>query len=176
MNWIDEKEKANQEALSEGYFKIQEGDNRIQLLSHLAPYALKWTGTRYEPANEGDAGISWKGVGWVLQDGIIKSATLPYTVVKAIKGFMEDEDYTFSEFPMPRQVNIKAVGAGTKEVEYNVIPSPKEAPVATETLTELSKKPTPEEMVEKMRNSEKKEVSPINSDETPDIRAEDIPF
>lgn len=172
MDWADKVEKPSGE-----YFKIAEGDNRIQLLSHCAPYALKWTGAKYEPAEEGDTNVSWKGVCWVLQDGVIKSATLPYTVVKAIKGFMEDEDYAFSEFPMPRQVNIKAVGAGTKEVEYNVIPSPKEAPVAPQTLTELAQKPTPEEMVEKMRKVEKvsPEINPMTDIEQ-DIKPEDIPF
>jgi len=156
MTWVDEREKAAQEEAGSGYFKIQEGDNRIQLLSHCAPYALKWTGSRYEPAEEEDTNKSWKGVCWVLQDGVIKSATLPYTVVKSIKELMQDDDYAFDEFPMPRMVNIRAVGAGTKEVVYNVIPSPKEAPVAAETLKELATKPTPEEMVEKMRGTEKK--------------------
>ena len=153
MNWVDGVEKASGE-----YFKIVEGDNRIQLLSHLAPYALKWNGTRYEPAEPNEPNVSHKGVGWVLQDGLIKSATLPYTVVKAIKELMNDPDYAFEEFPMPRLINIRAKNAGTKEVEYTVIPGPKEVEVPADILTALAAKPSPEEFVEKMRAKEKKEI------------------
>lgn len=155
MDWADQVEKSSGE-----YFKIQEGDNRIQLLSHLAPYALKWTGSRYEPADEGDQNVSHKGVGWVLQDGLIKSATLPYTVVRAIKELMNDPDYAFEEFPMPRLINIRAKGAGTKEVEYTVVPAPKEVEVSAEILAHLKEKMSPEDFVEKMRTSEKSKVSP----------------
>ena len=178
MDWVNSAEKQSGE-----YFNVSEGENRIQLLSHCAPYILKWTGSKYEPAEEGDTNTSVKGVCWVLHDGVIKLATLPYTVVKAIKGFMEDTDYSFEEFPMPRLINIKAKGAGTKEVEYVVIPSPNLAEVSQETLEELKSKPSPEEMVEKMKS--KKSATSTESTEksagVPDypdeeINPEDIPF
>lgn len=172
MDWADNVEKQGGD-----YFKIVEGDNRFQLLSHCAPYALKWNGARYEPAEEGDTGISWKGVCWVLQDGALKLATLPYTFVKSVKALMQDEDYAFAEFPMPRAVNFKATGAGTKEVEYSLIPSPKEVEVPAEILKELATKPSPEEMVEKLRKSEKTETTsePIKYPDE-DINPEDVPF
>lgn len=166
MEWADKVEGGG-----DGYFKIQEGDNRVQLLTHCAPYKLKWTGARYEPAEEGDENISVKGVCWVLHDGVVKSATLPYTIIKSIRQLMTDEDYAFSDWPMPRMINIRAIGAGTKEVEYSVIPSPKETPVAPEVLEQLIAKPTPEEMVEKMRSAESRRVS----DEKPAEDIRDIP-
>lgn len=177
MNWVDQSSNGDS-----GYFRIQEGDNRIQLLSHCAQYNLKWNGSRYEPAQEGDENVSVKGVCWVLQDGVIKSATLPYTIIKSIRQLMNDQDYMFTSFPMPRVINIKAVGAGTKEVEYSVIPAPKESPVPAQTLTELSQKPTPEDMVEKMRASEAKrsEVSLAKDSgiKYPDdeMNPDDVPF
>lgn len=151
MSWIDEQEKKNAEEKSKDYFNVVEGDNRFQLLTHIAPYPVKWTGTKYEPAKEGDTDASIKGVCWVLQDGEIKSANLPYTAVKQIRELMQDPDYTFDSFPMPRLVNLKAKGAGTKEVDYLVVPSPKETPVSEEILAKLANKPTPEEMVEKLK-------------------------
>lgn len=172
MNWVDEQEKINQEKASEGYFDIAEGDNRIQLLTHLQPLPQVWDNSekKYRNAEEGDKNVSIKGVGWVLQDGKIKQAKLPYTVVKAIRGLMEDPDYAFTEFPMPRFINIKAKNAGSKEVEYTVIPSPKETPVSQEILGELAKKPTPEEIIEKIRGKAKT-VEPAQ-----EINPEDIPF
>lgn len=169
MSWADGVEKTGE------YFKIAEGDNRVQLLSHCAQYNLKWNGSRYEPAEEGEQNVSVKGVCWVLQDGVIKSATLPYTIIKSIRQLMLDQDYAFSSFPMPRVINIKAVGAGTKEVEYSVVPAPKETEVSAEILEQLAQKPTPEEMVEKLRDAEKKRaVAAPKEDEEIDVSA--IPF
>lgn len=164
MDWVDEVKTGGD------YFDITEGDNRIQLLSHCAPLALKWNpaANKYEPAEEGDANISIKGVCWVLQDGVIKSAKLPYTVVKAVRELMQDEDYAFSEFPMPRVINIKAKNAGSKEVEYQVVPSPKEIATPVDILTQLAEKPTPEEMVEKFKGNKPSVEAPDPLDgETP---------
>lgn len=168
MEWVDSVRVGSGE-----YFDISEGDNRVQLLSYCAPLALKWTGTKYEPAEEGDTNVSIKGVCWVLQDGVIKSAKLPYTVVKAIRELMNDEDYAFTEFPMPRLINIKAKNAGSKEVEYQVVPSPKEIETSDETLKELLGKPTPEEMVEKLKGKKPVETG---EDDREAPGPEEMPF
>ena len=147
MDWVDKGDGR--------YFKLVEGDNRVQLLSHLARYLLKWNGTKYVPAEEGDTNVSVKGVGWVLQDGAIKDATLPYTVVKAVRELMADPEYAFDEFPMPRQINIRTKNAGVKEAEYTVIPGAKEILVPSEILEELAKRPTPEQLVEMLQSKEK---------------------
>ncbi len=154
MDWVDKKTEEIEKAREEGYFNIEEGDNRVQLLTHCAPLAQVWTGKKYEVAKEGEKNASIKGVCWVLQDELIKQAKLPYTVVKAIRDLQQDQDYAFEEFPMPRFINIKAKGAGTKEVEYTVMPAPKETPVSKEVLTELAKKMTPEEIVEKIKGKD----------------------
>lgn len=169
MNWVDEKEKEMKE--NSGYFDLVEGDNRFQLLTHAAPLPQKWNGQKYELAQEGDQNVSIKGVCWVLQDGKIKQAKLPYTAVKQIKALMEDEDYRFDEFPMPYAVNLKAKGAGTKEVEYSLVPAPKQTPVSAEILAELAKKPTPEEIIEKIKGENE-----TKTNDYPEVSPEDIPF
>lgn len=158
MEWIDQQEKNIAEDKSKDYFNFKEGDNRIVLLTHCAPFAQKWTGSTYIPAEMNDEGISVKGVCWVLQDGVVKHAKLPYTIVKQIRELMKDEDYAFEEFPMNRGLNLKAINAGTKEVEYTVIPSPKEYTVPQDILDDLAKKPSPEEMIEKMKAKYQKPV------------------
>lgn len=72
---------------------------------------------------------------------------------------------------MPRAINIKATGAGTKEVEYTVLPSPKETPVSEEVLAELAKKPTPEEIIELIKGKSK----PVDYPES-EITQEDSPL
>lgn len=172
-SWVDEEMKRQEEVRSDLYFAIEEGDNRIQMLSHVAPFPQVWVQAekKYRPAVEGDTNVSIRGVCWVLQDGKIKEAKLPYTVVKAVRELMQDEEWSFEEFPMPRQINIKAKNAGTKEVEYTVIPSPKETKVDKAILEELAKKPTPEERVEALKGR----VAPKKTEEE-DINPADIPF
>lgn len=159
MDWVDKKAEEQKAAQAEGYFNFEEGDNRIQLLTHCAPLAQKWTGTKYEPAEEGDTNVSIKGVCWVLQNGKIKQAKLPYVVVKQIRAYQSDEDWYFEEFPMSYPVNIRATGAGTKEVEYTVVPSPKKIEIPQYILDELKDKPTPEEIVEKIKNKDSAKAS-----------------
>lgn len=179
MDWVSQKEKEIEKAKEEGYFQVVEGDNRIQLLTHCAPLAQVYNPMtkKYEIAQEGQKGSSIKGVCWVLQDGKIKQAKLPYTVVKAVKDLMEDPDYAFEAFPMPRMINIKAKNAGTKEVEYSVIPSPKEYEVPAEVLAELAKKPTPEEIVEKIKGKVSlRNDTPLPENDEEELDPEDIPF
>lgn len=175
MSWVDERNEEIEREASEGYFKMQEGDNRIQLLTHCAQLAQVYDPAtkKYRVAVEGDKNISIKGVCWVLQDGKVKQAKLSYVVVKAIRELQNDPDYQFQEFPMPRLINIKAKGAGTKEVEYTVIPSPKEVVTPVEVVNELALKPTPDDIVEKLKN--KGESKPVEYPEE-DIRPEDVSF
>lgn len=158
MDWVDNKEEKSKEDFKEGYFNIQEGDNRIQLLTHCSPLAQTYNSStkKYEVAEEGEVGISIKGVCWVLQDGKIKQAKLPYTVVKQIRSLQTDPDWGFEEFPMNRLINIKAKNAGTKEVEYTVVPAPQEVVTSDVILAELSAKPSPEDMVEKIKGKSSK--------------------
>jgi len=171
MEWVDEMTK--QQDASSLFFSMQEGDNRIQLLTHAARLAQVWDGAKYRPAKEGDENISIKGVCWVLQDGKIKEAKLPYTVVKQIRALMEDPDWAFDEFPMPRMINIKVKNAKTKEADYSVVPSPKESEVPAEILEELKSKKTPEEVVEFIKSKQEQSVSSTGSVPYPDDGRDD---
>ncbi|MDE2232886.1 MAG: hypothetical protein KGJ90_02025, partial [Patescibacteria group bacterium] len=119
-----------------------------------------------------------KGVCYLLQDGAIKLAFLPYSVVKAIRELQNDPEWAFDSFPMPRKLNIRAIGAGTKEVEYNVLPSLKESPVSDSVLSELAKKKTPEQIVEAMKEKrapKAPERTKYDTEEA-DRAANEIPF
>lgn len=175
MSWVDERSAEIEKAVTEGYFNIVEGDNRIQMLTHCASLAQVYDPStrKYRIAVEGDKNSSIKGLCWVLHEGKIKQAKLPYTVVKAIRELQKDPDYQFEAFPMPRLINIKAKNAGTKEVEYTVIPVPKETVVTASVLADLAAKPTPEEVVEKIK--EKANPKTVDYPEE-DVNPEDIPF
>ena len=173
-NWVDEQEQKNKE--NSTYFNIVEGDNRFLLLSHFAPLAQVWDGSKYRVAEEGDQNVSVKGVCWVLQDGVIKSAKMPYTAVKAIRALAEEPDWDF-KFPFPHLINLNAKGAGTTAVKYTLTVSPKKVDLDITVLGELEKKPSPEEVVEKIKGS-KPVTENISAPEYPEeeINPEDIPF
>ena len=166
MDWVDAREEKSKEEYEKGYFNFVEGANKVLILSHCAPLAQKWTGTKYEPAEEGDQNVSVKGVCWVLHEGLLKQAKLPYLVVKAIRALQNDSEWGFNEFPMRYPVTINAKGAGKKEVEYTVVPSPKEMVAPAEILNELAKKPKPEEIVEKIKGK-KSSIPTANASEYP---------
>jgi len=180
-DWVDKQEKKVQEERSKDYFNIVEGDNRFILLSHFAPLAQVYNPTtgKYRPAEEGDKGASIKGVCWVLQDETIKQAKLPYVIVKQIRALSTDTEWEF-KIPFPHTLNLSAKGAGTKEVEYSLTPSPRKVEIPQSILDELAKKKTPEEIVDiiKGKVSQGNTTEETKPSEYPDeeIGPEDIPF
>lgn len=164
FDWVKDMEKKQEEDRSKDYFNIQEGTNKFFLLSHCAPLAQVYEGGKYRIAEEGDTNVSVKGLCWVLQDDVIKSAKLPYTIVKQIRALTEDPEWDF-ELPFEHQLTLTAKNAGTKEVEYSLVASPKKTPIPENILEELKKKPTPEELIEKI----KAKVSPSNKQNAPYI-------
>ena len=175
-DWLDKHEEKVNEERSKDYFNVVEGANRFVLLSHFAPFAQVYnpaTG-KYRPAEEGDRGASIKGVCWVLQDDVIKQAKLPYVVVKQIRGLSVDPEWAF-EVPFPHVLTLNAKGAGTKEVEYTLNPSPRKIELPQAILHELAKKPTPEEMVEKIKGKVSQGNSSAPADEAGEPSAPDYP-
>ena len=180
-DWVDKREAEIAEGKGKEYFNIEEGDNKFVLLSHFAPLAQVFDPStkKYHIAEEGEQGASIKGVCWVYQDGEIKSAKMPYTLVKFVRGLSEEPDWDFS-LPFLNPINLKAKGAGKKEVEYTITVSPKKIDLDQAVLVALSEKPTPEEMVEKMKanakgGSDTPASGPVDYPES-DIKPEDIPF
>lgn len=190
FDWVDKEEERMQDERSKDYFNIVEGKQQFVLLSHCAPLVQVWDNAakKYRVAEEGDRNTSIKGVCWVWQDGVIKQAKLPYTVVKQIRAISQDPDWAF-EVPFKHPFTLTAKNAGTKEVEYTLNASPKQIEIPQAVLDELAKKPTPEGIVERIKGGSTREVSQGKtdygnpSDETDngfqypdeDINPEDIP-
>lgn len=183
FDWVDQQEERIKEERSKDYFNITEGRQQFVLLSHCAQLVQVYDPAtkKYRVAQEGDRNTSIKGLCWVLQDDVIKQAKLPYTVVKEIREISKDPDWGF-ELPFPHPLTLTAKNAGTKEVEYTLNASPKKVEIPQAVLDELAKKPTPEEIVEKIKGGGK-DVSqgneePKSGSQYPDeeIDPADIPF
>jgi hypothetical protein len=115
---------------SGGFYKYKEGDNRIRLMSECLPHTSDFQGKK-----------SFKWLCYVLdrRDGKVKAHFMPHTVYKAIEALQVNPDYAFEEVPMPYDLTVHAKGAGTKEVEYSLIPARRETPLTEDEADDLHK-------------------------------------
>lgn len=114
-------------------FKCKEGDNRVRILTEPLPY---------ESSYNNKPTLKW--VCYLLDrgDATIKLAFLATSIARHLGNIQLNEDYGFADFPMPYDVTITVINAGTKEARYSLLPSPKLVPLtALETETFNRKKP-----------------------------------
>lgn len=182
------------------WFKIQEGSNKVRILTPLFAYASHFKkgaclGKEQCPeciANSKEADEkkhskpSIKFLCHVLdhKDGEVKLAQLPYGIAKSLQTLQNDPDYSFNEAPMPYDIKINAEGAGTKEVKYSVIAAPKREPVSEDVIEKLKGMHSPEQVKESMKNKRMKELGIAGKEvqgtaveyPTEEIDPKDIPF
>lgn len=170
------RKQAEQEGvLSSGdTFKYKEGDNRIRLMSECLPHPGEYQGRS-----------NFKWLCYVLDrlDGKVKVHFMPHTVYKQIEALQVNPDYTFEEVPMPYDLMVRAVKAGTKDVEYAVIPARKETPLTKDELQSLAEQKPLAELQRKIR--EKTDRGHGEHSQSPQVRggspgtdltADDVPF
>lgn len=112
-----------------GFFKFQEGDNRVRLMSECLPHTSMFDGKK-----------NFKWLCYILdrRDGDVKAFFMPHKVYKAIEALQMNPDYAFSEIPMPYDLTIHAKKAGTKDVEYALIPARRETPLTADEREKLA--------------------------------------
>lgn len=116
VNFSEARKKAEEQGLSGGasYLKLQEGDNRIRLMSECVAH---------EGEYQGKPTFKWLCYVIDRKDGKIKPFFMAHTIYKQIEALQMNTDYAFDEVPMPYDVTVNAKGAGTKEVVYTVVPA-----------------------------------------------------
>ena len=139
-------------------FKIQEGANRIRLLT--PPLA-------HQGSYKGTPNFKWLVYALDRADGQVKLFFMPHTIFKNLRDFQKSEDYGFDEVPMPYDVTINAKKAGTKEVEYTVIPSPKRAALTAAEAKQLAEKKPIAEVQKLLRQKEMEKAADQHFDERP---------
>lgn len=162
MSFAEKVKQQEEEAQKEGYaqsgggwYKFVEGENRFRVLAEPEmihedfKLGMCYTDCGFQGAS--------KFMAYILdrKDNKIKIARLPYTVGTAIMGFEKDEEYKFEGFPMPYDIKVSAVGAGTKEVKYTVMAGRANTPVEPQVLEDLSKKKSIADIVITMKENQK---------------------
>lgn len=178
------------------YFKFEDkGVYRIRILNQPKVVATHFFGKGNpsvvcvgmdegcEYHKEGDKRPSIKLATYIIdrKDGKIKLAELPLSISYSLNDLQEDQDFAFSDFPMPYDVKITYdPDNDDPKAKYRLVASPKQEPVTDEEqadLAEKMKKLTPEQYVEnkKAKQKEKKgEVSQRNVAESDDEKDTEI--
>src|SRR3990167_10467411 len=154
------------------YFKMKEGQNKVRLVSICLPHSSEYKG---KP--------TFKWLCQVLDraDGKVKPFFMPVIIYKGIEALQLSDDFGFDGVPMPYDLVLTAKGAGTKEVNYAVLPS-KEKPLTSAEYQIIANTPTVQELQQKIKNNELvKEQTKGISDEPPmvedqTIQTDDISF
>ncbi len=148
---IEQANKSEHAATGSGWFKMKEGLNQFRVLTEPEVMFENFKmGICYHQCGfEGNP----KYLARVLDrgDNKVKLYKIPFTIFETISGFEQDDELAFSGFPMPYDVKVQAVGAGTKEVKYTVMPSVKQVPVAPEILAEIAKQKPIKEVIAAMQ-------------------------
>lgn len=158
------------------FYKFKEGDNKLRIMSEPmiqvsrygygicyegAPYCQKETldkeyaaavekakaaGT--DPKKVPRPNLSKKWMAWAIDrsTGDLVLLTMSYTISKELMEAKGSDEAGFQGWPMPFDINIKAKGAGKKEVEYTLICSRQSVPV-TDEEAKLMEKVTPVDQI-----------------------------
>jgi hypothetical protein len=122
VNFAEARQRAEAQGLlgAGSYLKLQEGDNRLRLMSECIEHPGEYGG---KP--------TFKWLCYVLdrKDGKIKPFFMANTIYKLVEALQLNPDYAFDEVPMPYDITVNARGAGTKEVVYSVLPARNATPL-----------------------------------------------
>ncbi len=149
-----------------GTYKYKEGANKFRLLSECLPHPSTYKGTK-----------QFKWFCYVLdrRDGKVKIHFMPHTIYKQIEALQVEPDYAFVEVPMPYDLTVNAKGAGTKDVEYALMPARQNSPLTDDEQDELEKQKPIEEVQQAIRDKQAKKPEPP-APVTEGLTDEDIPF
>lgn len=129
------------------YLKLQEGQNRIRLISECLPHESEYQGR--------------KNFKWLCQvidrkDGQVKPFFMPNTIFRHIESLQMSDDYTFDGVPMPYDITITAIGAGTKEVKYTTTPARNNTPITEDEQLMINGAPSVHDLQNKLKENEGK--------------------
>lgn len=132
MSFADEIKQAEKDGVvGSGFFKPQEGQNRLRVVA--GPL-------RQVEEYEGKERVKWLVLVIDRADGIVKPYAMPHSIAKMIRDLQQSEDYRFEKTPMPYDVTLTAKGAGTRDVEYGLMPARQNTEITIEELARIAEK------------------------------------
>lgn len=148
---IEEANKSEHASSGTGFLKMKEGANQFRILTDPEIMFENYgKGICYHQC--GFEGTT-KYLARVLDrsDGKIKFYKIPFGIFKQIATWELDDELEFKGFPMPYDVKVNAKNAGSKEVEYTVMPSQKRVGIDQEILNFLTNQKPVKEVIAAMQ-------------------------
>ena len=109
------------------------------------------------------------------RDAIIKPYFMPYSIAKQVAELQADPDWRFDEVPMPYDLNLRAKNAGTKEVQYTLIGSPRRIELTEEEQTALNDRVPIEEFQKKLLEKQGDDIRVNSGEDTTQATEDPIP-
>lgn len=154
-----------------GWIKLEEGDNRVRIVTEIEDYGSHYLpsgGSKKSqicigsengcPACSMNLRPSAKFLCYAIdrKDGELKLLNFGYTVFKQFKALSQDAEFGFDAIP-DYDINIHKTGKGV-ETEYSIIPGRNATPLTIQEQDEIGKiKKTASEIIEAMKGK----VDPI---------------
>ena len=144
FNFSKAKEVAEKEHNIGGaqHLKLQEGQNRIRLVSECIPHEGEYNG---KPT------FKWLCQVIDRKDGKVKPFFMPHKIFKDIEALQMSEDYSFDAVPMPYDITITAIGAGMITVQYSTTPARQNTPITEDEQMMINGVPNINELQKKIR-------------------------
>jgi hypothetical protein len=161
------RKQAEEQGLLGGgdFYKYKEGNNRIRLLSECLPHTSVF---------EGKNNFKWLCYILDRRDGKVHAHFMPHTIYKAIEALQQNPDYAFREVPMPYDITVNAVKAGTKDVTYTVLPAKHETPLTEDELEDYGKQKPLAEIKAALKQD--KQPAKTNGGGTSVVTAAEFPY
>ena len=143
-----------------GFFKVENGSNRIRLVSKCLPDE-----SVFEKDGKKERRFKWLCLVLDRKDGIVKPYGMPHRVYKDIEALQQNEDYAFDTIPMPYDVDIVVENAGTIQARYKVNPARKNTPLTADELNAIDEKGSIEEVQKSLRGGRDDHFDPDEVEE-----------
>ena len=187
------KEHGQEERSGGDWFRPKEGTSRVRILTEFEPVLKHWDtrqgrsivcvgkdkGCPYH--EEGMSRGSVQYLMWIIdrEDGELKIAALPYSVVKPVADWKEMEDYSYDKVPeYDIIINKTKTGSEARDVKYSVTPARKESPLTEEEQIALESATDIADIVIKMKDNQlekyKDETEPDKKESKKELDPDEI--
>ncbi len=172
------------------FYKIKEGANKLRILSDFVRVETMMKSGKYLGIFQGNEperqeflkdksnSLNLKGWAWAIvrETGELKIVQFGKTILGQLLAYRKDPDYAFEDMPMPYDIDVKAIGAGTKEVEYTVVPARSNSEVTNEEMAGLNKKKKISDIVGAIIDKQSGKSEPTSSVPYPEGPEDDPTF
>lgn len=174
MNLDNIEKSLNERASTSDFFKIPTGATRARIMSDFEIIEKVWKGifpnSKYMGMFEkgqklgADEKVKEEYWTWAIIRGEngakdeFKILTLGSSIIGDLVTLKKNPEYNFSKMPMPYDITINNTGDGANR--YSILPARYNTEVTAEEMETMNTKKPISFIVDKMRGSEDKEVSP----------------